>query len=229
MWVRFPLGADLSIKDRNNYMATEKHWASRQEAKQDEVRNFVGRGLDLALARRKEVGLVLGAAALIGAAIGFFVYARAAKENEAWDKLSLAEAYTYYNQPKQAAEALAAVAEQRASPAAAGLAGLIQGDLKRSQGDNDGGLASLARAAEVSPEPLKPFALAQKVSALEASGKPADCVAAAQSFLDANAEHFLAPQVYEAMARSTWQKISLQFTDTPWAARANARLQQPTK
>jgi len=222
-------------------MATEKHWASRQDSKQDEVRNLVARGLDLALLRRKEVGMVLGAAAALGALVGFFVYSRAANENEAWDKLSMAEAFTYYNHPKEAAEALASVTEQRASPAAAGLAGMMQGDLKRTQGDNDAALASLTRAAEVAPEPLKPFALAQKVSALETSGKPAECAAAAQSFLDAHADHFLGPQVYEAMARchaaagqadaarSTWQKISLQYPETPWAARANARLQQPTK
>jgi hypothetical protein len=222
-------------------MATEKHWASRQESKQDEVRNFVARGLDLVLLRRKEVGIVVGGAAVVGALIGFWAYSRAANENEAWDKLSMAEAYTYYNRPKEAAEALAAVAEQRASPAAAGLASLMQGDVKRAQGDHAAALASLARSAEVSPEPLKPFALAEKVSTLEAGGQPAECVAAAQSFLDANADHFLAPQVYEAMARcqtaagqgdaarSTWQKISLQYPDTPWAARANARLKPPTK
>ena len=222
-------------------MATEKHWASRQDSKQDEVRNFVARGLDLALLRRKEVGMVLGAAAALGALLGFFVYSRAANENEAWDKLSMAEAFSYYNRPKEAAEALTAVAEQRASPAAAGLANLMQGDLKRDQGDNNAALASLVRAAEVSPEPLKPFALAQKVSTLETSGKPGDCVAAAQSFLDAHGDHFLAPQVFETMARcqtaagqadaarSTWQKISLQYPETPWASRANARLKQPTK
>ena len=77
--------------------------------------------------------------------------------------------------------------------------------------------------------------------ALEAAGKPTECAASAQSFLDAHADHFLGAQVYETMARcqvaagqaeaarATWQKISLQYPETPWAARANSRLQAPTK
>jgi len=222
-------------------MSTDKHWASTQASKQDEVRNFFARGFELALQRRKEVGLALGGLAALGALLGFFVYSRNASENEAWDKLSMAEAYSYYGRPSEAMAALTEVSSQNASPAAAGLAGLMQGSLKQAVGEHDAALASFTRAAEAAPEPLKPFALAEKVSALEAAGKPADCVAAAQSFLDTNADHFLGPQVQEAMARcqlaagsadaarSTWQKISLQYPDTPWAARANSRLQPPTK
>lgn len=222
-------------------MSTEKHWASRQTSKQDEVRDFFGQILDQALARRKEVGMGIAGVAVIGLLIGFYSYSRTAAENEAWDKLSMAEAYSYYGKAKEASDTLGEVAAQTASPAAAALANQIQGELKQSKGEHDAALASFARAAEVSPLPLKPFALAEKVSALEAAGKPADCVAAAQSFLDANADHFLAPQVYEVMARcqvaagqgeaarATWQKITLQYQDTPWAARANARLQPPTK
>lgn len=221
-------------------MSIDKHWASKQPSKQDEVRDFVANSLDLALKRRKEVGLALGGVAVIGALIGFYAYSRAANENEAWDKLSLAE-YSYYGRPQEAAAPLAELAAQNASPAAAGLAGLMQGELKQAKGEHDAALASFTHAAEVAPEPLKPFAAAEKVSALEAAGKPAECVAAAQAFQDANADHFLAPQVQEVMARcqlaagqadaarATWQKISLQYPDTPWAARANARLQPPAK
>ncbi len=218
-----------------------KHWANKEPSKQDEVRDFFAKGLDLALQRRKEVGIVLGAAAALGVGAGFVAYSHAAKENDAWDKLSMAEAYSYYNRPKEAAEALTEVAAQTASPTAAGLAGIIQGELKQTKGEHDAALAAFAGAADTAPAPLKPFALAEKVSGLEIAGKLPECIAAAQSFLDANADHFLAPQVQEAMARcqlasgqaeaarSTWQKISLQYPDTPWAARANARLQPATK
>jgi tetratricopeptide (TPR) repeat protein len=222
-------------------MSIEKHWATKQASKQDEVRDFVGKGLDLAVKHRKEVGMGAAAVAGIGLLIGFFVYSRSARENEAWDKLSMAEAYSYYGRPKEAADALAELTAQNASPAAAGLAGLMQGELKQAKGEHDAALASFTHAVEVAPEPLKPFAAAEKVSALEAAGKPAECITAAQSFLDANADHFLGPQVQEVMARcqvatgqadaarATWQKISLQYPDTPWAQRANARLQPPTK
>jgi tetratricopeptide (TPR) repeat protein len=222
-------------------MSTDKHWASQQTSKQDEVRDFVAKGLELALKHRKEVGLALGGLIVLGALVGFFVYSRNANANEAWDKLAMAEAYSYYGRPKEAGDALAEVAAQNASPAAAGLASMMQGSLSRAKGEHDAALASFTRAAETAPESLKPFALAEKVSELEAAGKPADCTAAAQSFLDANPDHFLGPQVHETMARcqstsgqadaarATWQKIALQYPDTPWAARANARLQPATK
>ncbi|PIR15485.1 MAG: hypothetical protein COV48_14105 [Elusimicrobia bacterium CG11_big_fil_rev_8_21_14_0_20_64_6] len=222
-------------------MSTEKHWASKQASKQDEVRDFVSQVLDLAVKRRKEVGMALGALALLGALIGFAVYSHKANETEAWDKLSMAEAYSYYGRPKEAADTLAEVASQSASPAAAALAGMMQGEFKQTKGENDAALAAFTHASEVAPQALKPFATAEKVSALEAAGKYPECIAAAQSFLDANEAHFLGPQVHEAMARcqtaagqaeparATWQKISLQYADTPWGARASARLQSPAK
>lgn len=222
-------------------MSIEKHWASRQPAKTDEVRDLFAQGLDYCLTHRREAAGAAVAAVALGAVIGLFVYSRAARENEAWDKLSMAEAYSYYGRAQDAATALSEVSAQTASPAAAGLAGMMEGELNQSKGDHAAALASFAKASDVAPELLKPFAGADKVAALEAAGKPAECAAAATTFLEANADHFLGPQVQEILgrcqlaagqadaARATWQKISLQYPDTPWAARANARLQAPTK
>jgi tetratricopeptide (TPR) repeat protein len=222
-------------------MSIEKHWASRQPAKQDEVRDLFAKGLDFALTRKREVAAGLGGAVLLAAAISVFVYSRAARENEAWDKLSMAEAYSYYGRAQEASATLTAVVESNASPAAVGLAGLMEAELKQAQGEHDAALASFSRAADAAPDQLKPFAVASRVSALETAGKPAECVASAQAFLESQADHFLGPQVQETLARcqlaagsadaarATWQKISLQYPDTPWAARANARLQAGTK
>ena len=204
-------------------MSIEKHWATKQVAKQDEVRDFFGTGLDWALMRRKEIGLALGAAAILGVLVGFYAYSRSANENEAWDKLSMAEAYSYYGRPKEAADALSELTAQNASPAAAVLAGLMQGEFQLAKGEHDAALASFTRAAETAPQPLKPFAAAEKISALEAAGKPAECIASAQTFLDASGDHFLGPQVQEIMARC---QLAAGQAD---AARANARLQPPTK
>ena len=88
-------------------MSTEKHWATKQASKQDEVRDFFGKGLDWALVRRKEIGIAAAALAVLAAAAGFFVYSRQARESEAWDKLSMAEAYSYYGRPKEASDTLA--------------------------------------------------------------------------------------------------------------------------
>jgi tetratricopeptide (TPR) repeat protein len=222
-------------------MATEKHWASKQTSKQDEVRDVFVRGLDWAMTRRREVAMGAAGAAVAGILIGLFFYSRTARQNEAWDKLAMAEAYSYYGRPQEAATTLNEVAEQTLNPAAAGLAGMMSGDIKQAKGEHDAAVADYSRASENAPEPLKPFAFAHKISALEAAGKPAECMAAASSFLEANSDHFLGPQVQETLARcqlaagqpeaakATWQKISLQYPDTPWAARANARLQPPTK
>ncbi len=222
-------------------MATEKHWASKQTAKQDEVRDAFVRVLDWALAHRREVAMSAAGVIVAGILIGLYFYSRASRENEAWDKLAMAEAFSYYGRPQEAATALNEIAGQTVNPAASGLAGMMSGDIKQSKGEHDAAIADYSRAAESAPEPLKPFADAQKVAALEAAGKPTECMAAASAFIAANADHFLGPQVQEILARcqlaagqpeaakATWQKISLQYPDTPWAARANARLQPPTK
>jgi TolA-binding protein len=100
-------------------------------------------------------------------------------------------------------------------------------------------MASYDKAAQVAPDSLRAYALADKVSTLEAAGKSADCAAAAQSFLDANGDHLLAAQVHVSLARcqsalgqadaakGTLQRISLQYPNTPWSAWASARLQIP--
>lgn len=220
---------------------TDKHWASRQPAKQDEVKDLFVQGFDWALKRKKEVAIGAAALVVLGAAGALLAYSREARENEAWDKLAMAEAYSYYGRPKEAAAALGEVTAQNASPAAAGLAGMMEGELKLGAGDSAAALASFAKAADASPEGLKPFAAAEKIGALEAAGKPAECAAAAQGFLESYADHFLAPQAQETLARcqlaagqadaarATWQKIMLQYPETPWAARANARLNPSTK
>ena len=222
-------------------MATEKHWASKQTAKHDEVRDIIAQWLDWTLKHRREAAIGAAGVALAAILLGLYLYSRTSRENEAWDKLAMAEAYSYYGRPQEAATALAEISAQNASPTAAGLAGLMEGDLKQSKGEHDQAVAAYSKSAETAPEPLKPFALAEKVSALENAGKTAECIAAATAFLDANGEHFLAARVHETLARcqlaagqpeaakATWQKIALQFPDTAWAARANARLQPPTK
>ena len=222
-------------------MAIEKHWATKQPAKQDEVRDVLVQGVDWALARKREIGIGAAAVAAVAIAAGLFVYSRQQRENEAWDKLSLAEAYSYYGRAKEAQEAMTAAAAQTDSPAAAGLGALMEGELKQAQGAGADAVASFTRAADLAPAPLKPFALSEKTASLELAGKHSECAASAQTFLDSHSDHFLAPQVHEILARcqfaggqpdaakATWQKISLQYPDTPWAARATARLQTGSK
>lgn len=222
-------------------MSTEKHWATKQTVKQDEVRDFVAQGIDKALLHKREVGIGVAVVAAVAVGAGLFVYSRRQAEDAAWDKLAMAEAYSYYGKGAEAQSALTEAQAQTASPAAAALAGLMEGELKQAQGKNDEAVAAFAKAAQSATPELQPFASADQVLALEAAGKFVECAATATSFLEAKADHFLAPMVHETLARcqlragqsgaakAAWQKIALQYPETPWAARANANLQQPTK
>ncbi|MEK7388776.1 MAG: tetratricopeptide repeat protein [Elusimicrobiota bacterium] len=222
-------------------MATEKHWATKQTSKQDEVRDLFTLGLDWALRNRRQVAMGAGGVAVVAVLIGLLFYSRAARENEAWDKLSLAEAYSYYGRTQEAANTLAEITAHNANPAASGLAEIMAGDIKHAKGEHDQAVSAYSRAVETAPEALRPFAQADRIAALEAAGKHAECAAAASSFLESNTEHFMGPRIMELLARcqasagqgdaakATWQKIALQFPDTPWAARANSRLQPTAK
>lgn len=222
-------------------MSEQGHWASRQPAKQDEVQNLVTRGVDWILTRRRQSATAAGGILLVLAGIGFVLYSRSLRENAAWETLSMAEAYAYYGKGAEAQAELQKLANEGANPTAAGLGAMLEGQLHQAQGRHQEAVSAFDRAAQASPEPLRPFALAERVYSLQLAGQPAECAAAASSFLDALADHFLAPPVHERLAecqlaagqpeaaKASWQKISLQYPDTPWAARANARLQPTAK
>lgn len=216
------------------------HWASRKPAKQDEVRDAVMSSVDWVLERRKEAAMA-GIAFLVLLA-GFAVYlnARSQRVSAAWEKLAMAEAYSYYGRPQEALDALAQVREQGARGATA-LAGIIESDIRVTRGEADKAAEALDHAAAEAPEGLKPFVAAQKASAYETAGKPAECAAAAAAFLASYPDHFLAPHILSIQARcqsasgqaeaarKSWQDLTLQYPDSPWAARAKAKLQGASK
>ncbi|OGR94773.1 MAG: hypothetical protein A2V88_00905 [Elusimicrobia bacterium RBG_16_66_12] len=222
----------MTLKDK-------QHWSAKSEVKRDELKDALAQTLDWLILRRREAGMALGAAVILGLVAGLFLYGKHSRQNAAWDKLSLAELYAYSGKPDQAQTLLAQVAEEGASPAAASLAHMLEGDLRLPRGEADLALAAYEKAAATAPEALKPFALAEKVLTLEVAGKPAECAAAAQDFLDAYADSLLAPMVHSSLARcqlasgqgeaarTALQKISLQYPNTPWGAWANSRLQPP--
>jgi tetratricopeptide (TPR) repeat protein len=221
----------MALKDK-------KHWSHKSEAAQDEVKDAIEESVEWILVRRHEAAYAaagLAAAALIG---GLFLYQRRAAVNAAWDKLSQAELYAYSGRPQEAQALLTQVSEG-GSPAASALAHMLDGDLHYPRAEYDQALAAYDKAAQDAPEALRPYAQAERVMTLEAAGKPADCAAAAQSFLDANPEHLLAAQIHTVLARcqaalgqadvakATLQRISLQYPNTPWAEWAASKLQAP--
>lgn len=216
------------------------HWASHKPAKQDEVRDAVMSGVDYLLSRRKEAAIAGAALLVLLAGAALYLNSRSQRESAAWEKLAMAEAYSYYGRPQEALDALAQVREQ-GSRGATALAGILESDLRVAKGEADKAAEALDRAAAESPEGLKPFVIAQKAAAFESAGKPADCAAAASAFLAAYPDHFLAPHILSVQARcqsasgqaeaarKSWQDLTLQYPDSPWAARAKARLQGASK
>lgn len=218
----------------------KQHWASKQPAKQDEVRDLIVSGVDWVLARKKESAIAAGAVVAAVLIAAFFIYARKARENEAWEKLSMAEAYAYYGRQNEALTALGEVAASGV-PSAAGLASLMEAEVRLARGEKDQALSSYDKAAQEASSPLKPFASLQKVLALESAGRAADCAAAAKGLTDAHADHFLAPAALEVQgrcllaagkteeAKAVFQRLSREHANSPWAARADARLQTALK
>ena len=224
----------MTIKDK-------KHWSTKSEAAQDEVKDALEEAVEWVLVRRREAAWTAGGVAAAALILGLFLYERNAHINSAWDKLSQAELYAYSGRVPEAQTLLNQLTEEGSAHSAAALAAMLQGDLHYTHTEYDQALASYDKAAASAPENLRPYVLAEKVATLEAAGKPADCAAAAQSFLDANADHLLAAQVHVSLARcqlalgqadaakSTLQRISLQYPNTPWSAWASARLQTPAQ
>jgi tetratricopeptide (TPR) repeat protein len=224
----------MTIKDK-------KHWSTKSEAARDEVKDALEEAVEWVLVRRRQSAWTAGGVAVAALILGLFLYGRRARVNAAWDKLAQAELYAYSGRVPEAQTLLTQVSEEGAARSASTLAAMLQGDLRYSHSEFDQALTSYDKAAQVAPETLRPYALAEKVAALEAAGKSAECAAAAQSFLDANGDHLLAAQVHVSLARcrlaqgqadaakSTLQRISLQYPNTPWSAWASARLQPPTQ
>ena len=225
----------MTIKDR-------KHWASKSEAAKDEVKDFVEELVDWVILRRREVAMTAGAAAAVVLIAGLFLYSRQARVNAAWDKLSQAELFAYSGRAPEAQALLGQVgADSGASRSAAAFADMMAGDLHYPHNEFDQAVAAYDKAAAEAPDALRPYSLSDKVMTLLSAGKSAECAAASQSFLETTPEHLMAAQVHVALARSqmalgqndaaksTLQRISLQYPNTPWAQWASARLQTSPK
>lgn len=216
-----------------------RHWSNRSEVRRDEFKDAFALALHWALARRRQAAWAAGGAAALSLLAGLAFLGRRARQNAAWDALTQAE-IAFYSGRAAEAQTLLSRAAQDGSDTTAALARLLEGDMHYPQGRYDQALAAYSQASQEAPEPLKPYAAADRVAALEAAGKAAECAAAASAFLDAQGDHLLAPQVHAALARcqraagqndahkTSLQKIALQYPGTIWAEWANALLQPPS-
>jgi tetratricopeptide (TPR) repeat protein len=215
----------------------KKHWSAKSDLKHDELKDAIEVAFDWVLANRGQAAGILGGAIAVVAIVGLLFYSRHARVNAAWNSLTDAETLAASGKIPDAQTALAQIAAEGGTPG--GMARLLDGDIRYQAGQYDQALDSYNKAADEAPETLKPFALADKVQALEAMGKPDQCVAAAQSFLDTRADSPLAPQIHATLARcqlaegqseaakATLQKIALQYQGSFWEQWAKNQLNPP--
>lgn len=218
-----------------------KQWV-REQVRHDEVQEAVYGTVTWVSRNRQTVGLVVGGIAVVLMAAGFFLYSKHSRENAAWDRLSLAQAQFYSGNADAAAKQAAETAAEFAGTDAGAYAQIFAGDVHFIRGRYQESVDEYAKAlAAGSPASVLPLAQGGTVLAYEAAGKCQQAIGAAETFLQTDPEHFLAPQVHASLARcqlalnqteqarSTLQKISLQYPETSWDAWAKSKLQPAKK
>jgi tetratricopeptide (TPR) repeat protein len=213
-----------------------KQWV-REQVRKDLVQDSLDKGVRWVEINRSRAGAIAAGVAA-AALIAVFVIARVrANKNEAWDRLSIAEAMAYTGRVDGSLEQLKKLSDEQPGTPAAAYGQLFAGDVLYTKGQYKEALALYTEVLERgAPAPLMPIALNDVAISQEAVGEFAQAQQTAQRFLDSHPDHFLAPQVHAVLARAqaaqgqldaakaTYQKIALQYPETSWAAWASARL-----
>jgi tetratricopeptide (TPR) repeat protein len=213
-----------------------KQWV-RAQVKRNELQDAVDRVLFWVAANRQTAGIAAGATAVVLLFAGLFLYSHRAKQNAAWDELSVANGLAYSGQTDAALKKVEEISAAYPGAPASGYGLLFAGDLlfhRDRYADSVRYYQQLVDRGQ--PQVLQPFALSGLALAQEASKQCAEAVKTEERFLGAYPDHFLAPQVHTSLARcetalgqrdtakATLQKIALQYPETSWAAWAQERL-----
>jgi tetratricopeptide (TPR) repeat protein len=213
-----------------------KQWV-RAQVRKDEMAETVNRGLRWVTENRQTAGIGVGV--IIGVLLlgGLFLYSYHAKQNAAWDGLSMANALAYSGQADAALKKVDEINAAYPGTPASGYGLLFAGELlfhKDRFAESEKYYTQLVERGQ--PQALQPLALGGLALAQESAGKYSEAVQSEEKFLGAYPEHFLAPQVHASLARcetalgqkdtvkATLQKIALQYPDTSWAAWAQGQL-----
>ncbi|MBI4679448.1 MAG: tetratricopeptide repeat protein [Elusimicrobia bacterium] len=213
-----------------------KQWA-KQQIKRNELQEFVETAIDWVAAHRDKVLFGVVAFVLAVSLAGFAYFRREKSKFEAWDRLSIAQAYAFTGRVDDSLKQLAEIEKDYSSSDASGFAAVFEGDVLYRKGSYKEAAASYAKALAQGDRRLEPLALADIGMAQEAAGLYAEAKETSRRFLDSFPDHFMAPQVHACLARSlgylkltdearaAYQKMTLQYPDTFWATWAQARLQ----
>jgi tetratricopeptide (TPR) repeat protein len=212
-----------------------KQWV-RQQVKRNEIQDVIDSGVRWVGKNRQLAAATVGGTILALAILGLILYRAHAMKQEAWSRLSLAQSYAYMGKTDEALKQLDQLSQDYGQTEASGFAALFAGDVHYRQGQYPEAITAYAKILELGPVSIQPFALSNTASSYEAAGKFEQAAAQSQSFLDAHADHFLAPHTHSILARSlaamgktqearvALQKITLQYPNTAWANWATERL-----
>jgi tetratricopeptide (TPR) repeat protein len=213
-----------------------KQWV-RAQVKRNEIQEAMDRGLRWAAENRRTAGISAGAIAGVLLLGGLFLYSHRARQNAAWDGLSLANGLASSGQTDAALKKVAEINASCPGTPASGYGLLFAGDLlfhKDRFAESQKYYQQLLDRGQ--PQVLQPFALGGLALAQEAAVQCAEAVKTEEGFLNLYPDHFLAPQVHASLARceatlgqkdtakATLQKIALQYPDTSWAAWAQEQM-----
>ncbi|MFA6317656.1 MAG: tetratricopeptide repeat protein [Elusimicrobiota bacterium] len=213
-----------------------KQWA-KQQIKTNELQDFVDSSIKWIAANREKVLFGAVIVVLAGALAGFAIFRHIKIRDDAWDRLSMAQAYAFTGRIDEALKQLAEIQKDYSSSPASSYAIIFEGDILYRKGSYKEAASAYSRAMERGGKGIEPLALADLGIAQEASGLYTEAKDTSRRFLDTFPDHFMAPTVYASLARSlgrlnqtddqkaALQKMTLQYPDTFWAAWAQAKLQ----
>jgi TolA-binding protein len=214
-----------------------KQWV-RQEVKRNELQELVDSAAVWISRNQQMAASIAGGIAVVVIAICLLVYKSRSAQSASWDRLALAEDTAYAGQLESSLQQIKDLTTQYPNSQAAAYALLFEGDILYPRGQYKEALDAYNKVLENSePKVLQPLALGDSAVTQEAAGQCPQAIQTAQHFLELYPDHYLAPQVHASLARclavggqadqarTAYQKITLQYPDTSWAAWAKARLE----
>jgi tetratricopeptide (TPR) repeat protein len=211
------------------------HWA-RQQIKNKELEGMLAKSILWIKANQKIASSLAGAILLILVVVLAAFYNSRSAQEAAWANLSSAEGLAASGHKNQALSQIKTLEKKYPNAPAEGFGLLFAGDIAYSTGDYVAAQSYYAKVANTNSPFLTPLSLNDLTLSYEASGQFAKSIDEAQKFLNLYPDHFLAPQVHSAMARSldaegktedakiAYQKISLEYPNTYFAAWAQGHL-----
>lgn len=187
---------------------------------------------------------VLGSLVILAAAgiFGLWVAShRAGVRETAWQNLFIAQQTGGAGNFAEAAKQLNSIETNFGGTSAWGFAVLTQGDLLFKQNKFTEAAAEYAKVVEKGPKSLLPFALYSLGKTKEAAADLTGAQAQYTEFLTAYPGHFMAPEVHYSLAtvyelaknpveaKAAYDKISLLYPETAWAAMAKAKNAPPAQ